>query len=110
MGLNLENPDHTPAAGAERQRPSRAINRAGQRACPILASMPFLHATAAEIPARLAAVVQEAAGVALVVRVGEERAEHRNIGVDLPRAKSRHDARLLRLRIAAALEKARVLL
>lgn len=69
---------------------------------------PFLDLPAAEILARLTSLVAEAAGAKLVVRVGDERHGCRNIGVDVPRGKTRHAGTLLRLRVREALEAAGV--
>jgi hypothetical protein len=76
----------------------------------MLVGMSFLNRTHAEILARLTAVVSEAAGAPLVVRVGEEAYGARNVGVDLPRSRTKAEGAALRLRVREALEKARVVM
>lgn len=70
--------------------------------------MPFLGLTHDEILERLAPLVAAAAGAPLTVHVGAEAHGYRNIGVELPRSKSKHEGALLKLQVRAALELAGV--
>ena len=71
----------------------------------------FLHASPADILARLEAVGREAAAGSFVVRVGADQNGYCNIGVDLPRARRTAQAnRELRLRLREGLERAGVML
>jgi hypothetical protein len=71
----------------------------------------FLHASPADILARLEAVVREAAVGRFVVRVGGDHNGFCNVGLDLPRERHRAQAgRLLRLRLREGLERAGVVM
>jgi hypothetical protein len=71
----------------------------------------FLHASPADILARLEAISREAAAGSFVVRVGADQNGYCNIGVDLPRARRNAQAsRELRLRLREGLERAGVVL
>ena len=69
---------------------------------------PWLGLDASAISVRLSAIATEAAGIPLVVRFGEESDGYRNVGVELPRARAAATGRLLRLRVARALEAASI--
>jgi hypothetical protein len=70
--------------------------------------MPFLGLDEAQTLERLAPLVRAAAGAPLEINVGAEAHGYRNLGVKLPRPKSKHEGTLLKLRVRAALELAGV--
>lgn len=70
--------------------------------------MPFLGLDEAQILERLAPLVRAAAGAPLKINIGAELHGYRNIGVELPRSRSKHEGTLLKLRVRAGLELAGV--
>ena len=71
----------------------------------------FLHASPADILARIEAVAREAAVGRFVVRVGADQGGFCNIGLALPRERrSPYASRELRLRLREGLERAGVVL
>ena len=71
----------------------------------------FLHASPADILARIEAVAREAAVGRFVVRVGADHDGVCDVGLALPRERrSAHASRMLRLRLREGLERAGVVL
>jgi hypothetical protein len=69
---------------------------------------PFIGLAPDEIRSRVTAIASAAAGFAVVVHVGEEGNQHRNIAVDLPHGKTKGAGALLRRRVTWALGEAHV--